>query len=141
VSAHRCDLLKQGAHVLGVACDKHPTRMVGRKLGVTDGAHALTPHRVALIPNGEQGNDGVTENWQVVLTEHREGLVGSPLQSVVEVVTPSHCKPSRHGRVGGVSQNVHMDLAVPQPELMVQTATVRGGASCSRSGATRPGAG
>jgi hypothetical protein len=83
VSAHHCDLLKQGAHVLGVACGKRPTRMVGWKLGVTDG--------------------GVTEDWQVALTEVREGLVGSPLQSVVEVVTPSRGKPSHHGRVGGVS--------------------------------------
>jgi hypothetical protein len=62
VSAHRCDLLKQGVHVLGVACGKHPTRMVGRKLGVTDGSHVLTPHRVALVLNGEQGNSGVAEN-------------------------------------------------------------------------------
>jgi hypothetical protein len=62
----------------------------------------------------------------VALTELREGLVGSPLHSVVEVVTPSHGKPSRHGRVSGVSQNVHMDLAAPQPELMVRTTTVRG---------------
>jgi hypothetical protein len=103
VSARRCDLLKQGAHVLGVACGKRPTHMVGQKLGVTDGGHALTPHRIALIPNGEQGKGGVAENRQVVLTELREGLVGSPLQSVVEVVTPSRGKSSHHGRVGGVS--------------------------------------
>jgi hypothetical protein len=32
VSTHRRDLLKQGAHMLGVACYKRPTRMVGRKL-------------------------------------------------------------------------------------------------------------
>jgi hypothetical protein len=63
--------------------------MVGQELGVTDGGHALTPHCVALVPNGEQDNGGVTENWQVVLIELREGLVGSPLQSVVEVITPS----------------------------------------------------
>jgi hypothetical protein len=112
--------------VLGIACSKCPTRMVDRKLGVVDGGHALTPHRVALIPNGEQGNRGVAKNWQVALTELREGLVGSPLQSVIEVVTPNRGKPSHHGRVGGVSQNVHMDLAAPQPEMMVQAATVRG---------------
>jgi hypothetical protein len=79
VRAHRCDLLKQGAHVLGVACGKRPTRMVGRKLGVADGGHTLTPHRVALVPNGEQGNDGVTKNRQVALAKLYEGLVGSPL--------------------------------------------------------------
>jgi hypothetical protein len=124
VSARRCDLLKQGAHVLGVACSKCPTHMVGQKLGVADGGHALTPHHVALVPNGEQGNGGVAENWQVVLTELREGLVGSPLQSVVEVVTPSRGKPSRHGRVSGLSRNVHVDLAAPQPELTVWMATV-----------------
>jgi hypothetical protein len=79
VSACRCDLLKQGAHVLGVACGKCPTPMVGQKLGVTDGGHALTPHRVALVLNRELGDGGVTENWQVALTELCEGLVGSPL--------------------------------------------------------------
>jgi hypothetical protein len=62
----------------------------------------------------------------VVLTELREGLVDSPLQSDVDVITSSHGKPSRHSRVSGVSQNVHMDLAVPQPELTVQTTTVCG---------------
>jgi hypothetical protein len=62
----------------------------------------------------------------VALTEHREGLVGSPLQSVVEVITPSRGKLSHHVRVGGVSQNVHMDLAAPQPELMVQMTVIRG---------------
>jgi hypothetical protein len=112
--------------VLGVACSKCPTRMVGQKLRVADGGHVLTPHRVALIPNGEQGNDGVTENWQVALTELCEGLVGSPLQSVVEAVTPSRGKPSRHGWVGGVSRNVHMDLAAPQPELTVRMTMVCG---------------
>jgi hypothetical protein len=126
VSARYRGLLKQGAHVLGVACDKCPTRMVGRKLGVTDGGHALTPHHVALVPNGEQGNVGVAENRQVVLTELREGLVGSPLQSVVEVITPSRGKPSRHGWVGGVSWKVHMDLAAPHPELTVWAAAIRG---------------
>jgi hypothetical protein len=44
------DLLKKGAHVLGVACGKRPTRMVGRRLGVVDSGHALTPHRVAPFP-------------------------------------------------------------------------------------------
>jgi hypothetical protein len=63
VSARHCDLLKQGAHVLGVASHERPTRMVGRKLGVADGGHMLTPHRIALVSNGEQGNRGVTKNW------------------------------------------------------------------------------
>jgi hypothetical protein len=59
-----------------------------------------------------------------MLIELREGLVGSPLQSVIEVITPSRGKPSRHGRVGGVSRNEHMDLTVPQPKLTVRAATV-----------------
>jgi hypothetical protein len=126
VSARRSGLLKQGAHVLGVACCKHPTLTVGWKLGITNGGHALTSHRIALVPNREQGDDGVAEDWQVALTKFHEGLVGSPLQSVVEVITSSCGKPSHHSRVGGVSQNVHMDLAAPQPELMVQTAMVCG---------------
>jgi hypothetical protein len=99
--------------------------MVGQKLGVADGGRTLTPHRIALVLNGKQGNGDVVENWQVTLTELHEGLVGSPLQSVVEIVTSSRGKPSRHGRVGGVSRNVHMDLAVPQSELMVWMVTVR----------------
>jgi hypothetical protein len=53
VSIRRYDLLKHGAHVLGVACHERPTRMVGRKLRVANGGHALTPHRVALVRNGE----------------------------------------------------------------------------------------
>jgi hypothetical protein len=61
VSTHRCDLLKYGAHVLGIECHERPTRMVGRKLGVVNSGYALSPHRVALIPNGEQGDSGVTE--------------------------------------------------------------------------------
>jgi hypothetical protein len=113
VSTCRCDLLKQGAHVLGVVGHECPTRMVGWKLQVANGGYALTPHRVALVLNGEHGDGGVTEDRQMALTELCEGLVGSPLQSVIEVVTLSHGKPSCHGRVGGVSWNVHMDLAAP----------------------------
>jgi hypothetical protein len=55
-----------------------------------------------------------------------EGLVGSPLQSVVEVVPPNRGKPSHHGQVGGVSRNVHMDLSAPQPELTVWMVMVHG---------------
>jgi hypothetical protein len=129
VSAHRGGLLNEVAHVLGVTCREHPTRMVGRELGVADGHHALTPHSVALILNGEQGDGGVAEDQQVALKEPGEVLVGSPLQSVIEVVTLSCGKPSHHGRGGGVSQNVHMDLAVPHGTQE---------APCSQNGATRP---
>jgi hypothetical protein len=55
-----------------------------------------------------------------------ESLMGSPFQSVIDVVTLSYGKPGRHGRVGGVSRNIHMDLAAPQPELMVRAAVIRG---------------
>jgi hypothetical protein len=110
--------------VLGVACHERPIRVVSQKLRVIDGGHALTPHRVVLILNGEKGDVGVTEDRQVALTELREGLVGSPLQSVIEVLTPNRGEPSRHGRISGVSQNVHIDLAVPKPELTVWVTTV-----------------
>jgi hypothetical protein len=112
--------------VLGVACRECPTCVVGWKLGVTNGGHALTQHHVALIPNGEQGDGGIAEDWQVALTELHEGLVGSPLQSVVEVVATSCGKPSHHGWVSGVRRNVHMGLAAPQPELTVRTAMICG---------------
>jgi hypothetical protein len=112
--------------VLGVACHERPTWVVGRKLRVVNGGHALTPHRVVLVPNGEQGDGGAVEDWQVALIKLREGLVGSPLQSVVEVVASSHGEPSRHGRVSGVSRNAHMGLVAPKPELTVRTGMVRG---------------
>jgi hypothetical protein len=95
-------------------------------LGVTNGGHALTPNCVALVPNVEQGDGDVTENQHVALTELCEGLVGSPLQSVVEVIASSRGKPSRHSHVSEVSRNVHMDLEAPQPKLMVRMATVCG---------------
>jgi hypothetical protein len=49
--------------VLGVAHREHSTRVMGRKLRVANGGHTLTPHRVALVLNGEQGDSGVTEDW------------------------------------------------------------------------------
>jgi hypothetical protein len=52
--------------------------MVGRKLRVANDGHMLAPHRVALIPNREQGNGGVTEDRQVALTKLREGPGGQP---------------------------------------------------------------
>jgi hypothetical protein len=125
VATSRRDLLKQQAHVLGVACRERPTRMVGRKLEVANGGHTLTPHRVALILNGEQGENGIIEDWQVALTELHEGLMGSSLQSVIEIVAPSHGEPSRHGQVSGMSRGVHVDLAAPMPELTIRATAVR----------------
>jgi hypothetical protein len=69
VGASHCDL----------ACRELPTHVAGRKLGVTNSGHALTPHRVSLVPNGEQGDGDAIEDRQVALTELHEGLVGSPL--------------------------------------------------------------
>jgi hypothetical protein len=62
VSARCGDLLKQGAHMLGIAGREHPTRMVGQKLRVANSSYVLTPHHIALISNGEQGDGGVTED-------------------------------------------------------------------------------
>jgi hypothetical protein len=86
VSAHHGGPLKQEARVLGVACCECPTRVVGLKLGVANGSHALTLHHVAFILNGDKGDGGAIEARQVTLIELYEGLVGSPLQGVVEVV-------------------------------------------------------
>jgi hypothetical protein len=60
----------------------------------------------------------------VALIELHEGLVGSPLQSVIEVIAPSRGEPSQHGWVSGVSLDVHVDLEAPKPELTVQATTV-----------------
>jgi hypothetical protein len=79
VGADGCDLLKQGAHVLGIARRERPPHVVGQKRGVGSGGQALTPHQVALVPDREQGNNGASEVQQVALTELREGPVGSPL--------------------------------------------------------------
>jgi hypothetical protein len=49
IGASHCDLLKQGAHVLGVACRESPTRVVSLMLEVADGGQALTPNCVALV--------------------------------------------------------------------------------------------
>jgi hypothetical protein len=35
-------------------------------------------------------------------------------------------EPSSHGWVGGVSRDVHVDLTMAKPELMVRVTTVRG---------------
>jgi hypothetical protein len=86
--------------------------------------HALTTHCVALVSNGEQGNGGAIDDRQVALTELCEGLVGSPLQSVIEVVFPSHGEPSRHGWVRGVIRDVHVDPAAPKPEMTVRATMV-----------------
>jgi hypothetical protein len=112
--------------MLGVACRERPTRMVHQKLGVANGGHALTPHRVVLIPNGEQGDGGVAKNRQMALTELREGLVDNHIQSVTEVIASSRGKPSHHSWVSGVSRNVFMDLTAPQPKLTVWMTTVCG---------------
>jgi hypothetical protein len=85
--------------VLGVACHERPPRVVSQTLEVANGDQVLTPRCVALVLDGEQGNDGADEARWVALTNLREGLVGSPLQSVVGVVACSHGELSRHAQV------------------------------------------
>jgi hypothetical protein len=111
--------------MLGIACHECPTCVVNRTLGVANGGHALTPHHVALILNGKQDDGGAIEAQLVALTELHEGQVGSPLQSVVKVVTPSRGEPGRHARVGGVSRDVHVDLVASTLELTVWATMVR----------------
>jgi hypothetical protein len=100
--------------------------MVCRTLGVTHNGQALAPCRVALILNREQGNGGAGKAWQVALIELHEGLVGSPLQDVVEVITGDRGEPGCHARVGRVSRDVHVDLTASMLELTVRATTVRG---------------
>jgi hypothetical protein len=70
----RYDLLKQGAHKLGIACCERPTHVVSLTLEVVKQGKALTPKCVALVPEGKQGNNGAIEARQVVLTKLHEGL-------------------------------------------------------------------
>jgi hypothetical protein len=86
--------------VLGVACRERPPRVVSRTLRVANGGQTLTPRCVALILDGEQGNDDADEAWQVALTKLCEGLVGSSLQSVIEVIACSRAELGRHAWVG-----------------------------------------
>jgi hypothetical protein len=84
--------------VLGIACRKRPSRVVCQTLGVAHSGQVLTPRRVALVLDREHGNGGAGKVRQVALKEHREGLVGSPLQGVIEVVAGGRGEPSRHAR-------------------------------------------
>jgi hypothetical protein len=112
--------------VLGVACRECLTRVARRTLGVIHSGQALVPRRVALVLDGEQGNSSTGKACKVALIELREGLVGNPLQSVVEVVAGGRGEPDRYNRVGGVSRDVRVDLAASTPKLTVWVATVRG---------------
>jgi hypothetical protein len=62
----------------------------------------------------------------VALTKLCEGLVGSPLDSVIKVIARSLGEPSCHARLRGVIQDVHVDLVACMPELTVQATMVRG---------------
>jgi hypothetical protein len=61
----------------------------------------------------------------VALTELREGLVGSPLQGVIEVVAGGRGEPSHHAQVRRVSRDVHVDLTTSTPKLTVRVTMVR----------------
>jgi hypothetical protein len=84
--------------VLDVAHSERSTRVVGLLCGVAGGGHAPVPSRVALIPKGEQGNRSAYV-LQVALVELREGLVGSPLQHVAQVVSRGRSGPCHQARV------------------------------------------
>jgi hypothetical protein len=107
--------------VLGVACRKYPPHVVSQTLAVVHSDQALTPRHVALVLDGEHG-----KARQVALREFHEGLVGSPLQSVVKVIIGSCGEPGLHAWVRGVSRDVHVDLTTSTLELTVQAAMVRG---------------
>jgi hypothetical protein len=62
----------------------------------------------------------------VALTELREGLVGSRLQSVIEVIASSCGELGHHARVAGVSRDIHVELTASTSKLTVWAATVRG---------------
>jgi hypothetical protein len=94
--------------------------------GVAHSGQALTPHRVALVLDREQGNGNACKAWQVALRELREGLVGNPLKSVIKVVAGGRGEPGCHAWVGGVSRYVHMDLTTSTSELTVRAAMVHG---------------
>jgi hypothetical protein len=110
--------------VLGVACRERPPHELCRTLGVAHSGQALAPHRVALILNREHGNGGAGKAQWVALIELCAGLVGNPLQGVVEVITGVRGELGCHARVGRVSHDVHMDLAASTPKLTVWVTTV-----------------
>jgi hypothetical protein len=110
---------------MDVVCRERPPRVVCRTFRVANGGQALTPRCVTVVLDKEQGNGGADEARQVALTKLREGLVGNPLQNVIEVVACSRGELSRHARVGGVNRDVHVDLIPSTPELTVQAVTVR----------------
>jgi hypothetical protein len=120
------DLLEHGAHVLGVVCRECPSHVVHRTLGVAHSGQALAPRCVALVLNGEEGNGGAGKALQVALIEFREGLVGSPLQGVIEVKVGGCGEPGHHARVGRVSRDVHVDLKASTPKLTVWVTMVCG---------------
>jgi hypothetical protein len=95
-------------------------------LKVTRSGQTLTPHDVALILNREHGNGGAGKSQQVPLTELYEGLVGSPLHGVVEVVAGGRGEPGHHAQVKRVSRDIHMDRKESMPELTVRATTVCG---------------
>jgi hypothetical protein len=112
--------------MLGVACLELPPHVVCRTLGVAHSGQALASCWVSLILDREQGNGGTGKARQVALTELQEGLVGSPLQGVVEVVAGGRGEPGHHAQIRRVSRDIHMDLIASTPKLMIQARMVRG---------------
>jgi hypothetical protein len=83
-------------------------------LGDTHSGQVLAPRHVALILNREQGDGGAGKSRQVALTKLCEGLVGSPLQGVVEVIADGRGELGRHAWVRRVSRGVQVDLIASQ---------------------------
>jgi hypothetical protein len=104
---------------------KRPTfELKPRQVNDSSQSNQGTDHLVS--QNKEYGNGGAGKAWQVVLTELREGLVGSSLQGVVEVIAGGRGEPGHHAWVERVSQDAHVDLTASMPELTVWVTTVRG---------------
>jgi hypothetical protein len=89
--------------VLGIACHKrpHPTWYVehsGSSIAAKCSLHTVLPSFWT-----EQGNSNAGKARQEALTELREGLGGSPLQSIIVVITGGRGEPGCRAQVGGVS--------------------------------------
>jgi hypothetical protein len=111
--------------MLGVACLELPPHVVCQTLGVAHSGQVLASCYVSLILDREQGNGGTGKAQQVALTELQEGLVGSLLQGVVEVVAGGRGEPGRHAQIRRVSRDIHMDLVASTPELTIRARMVR----------------
>jgi hypothetical protein len=96
---------------------EHPPHVIRRTLRGAHNGQALAPRCVALVLDGEQGSGGTGKARHVALTELCEGLVGSPLQGVIEVIdTGGHgTRESPCGQNGGARLRTCHNGAICQP--------------------------